>query len=113
MHLLLAPAAITLPVRRCYISAAAASPVAVAAAAVDAAGDAPELLLDVDAAGLQSAMQWLSKYKLRRKLQLADVSQQYTVWTAFEGQLQAGGAGERLCCCSRLLVCLQNKCHGC
>ncbi|KAF6265118.1 hypothetical protein COO60DRAFT_1116131 [Scenedesmus sp. NREL 46B-D3] len=57
-------------------------------------GDSPELLLDVDAAGLTSALQWLGKYKLRRKLQLSDVSQHYSVWTAFDGQLQAGGGGQ-------------------
>uniref|UniRef100_A0A383VHD9 CAF17 C-terminal domain-containing protein n=1 Tax=Tetradesmus obliquus TaxID=3088 RepID=A0A383VHD9_TETOB len=59
-----------------------------------APGDSPELLLDVDAAGLQSALQWLGKYKLRRKLQLTDASRQYSVWAAFDGQLQAGGAGQ-------------------
>jgi hypothetical protein len=91
---------------RCFFSAAA----------VGAAGDTPELLLDVDAAGLQSALQWLSKYRLRRKLQLADASQQYSVWTAFEGQLQAGGAGGLLllcgcccCCCCTSLACLSVK----
>jgi hypothetical protein len=88
---------------------------------VRSAGDTPELLLDVDAAGLQSALQWLSKYKLRRKLQLTDVNQQYSVWTAFEGQLQAGGAGGLLLLLLLLLllfavtaapalsVCLQNQ----
>jgi hypothetical protein len=84
---------------------------------VRSAGDTPELLLDVDAAGLQSALQWLSKYKLRRKLQLTDVSQQYSVWTAFERQLQAGGAGGLLLllllfaisAAPALSVCLQNQ----
>lgn len=62
-------------------------------AAFRTAGDTPGLLLDVDAAGVGSALQWLGKYKLRRKLQLADVSQQYSVWAAFDGQFQVGGAG--------------------
>jgi hypothetical protein len=81
-------------------------------AAAAAAGDTPELLLDVDAAGLHSALQWLGKYKLRRKLQLADARQQYSVWTAFDGQLQAGGAGEaaaaavRVCLLAWVLACL-------
>lgn len=56
-------------------------------------GDEPRLLLDVDAAGVSSALSWLNKYKLRRKLQISDVSSQYSVWAAFEGKLQAGGAG--------------------
>jgi folate-binding Fe-S cluster repair protein YgfZ len=77
-------------------------------AAAAAAGDSPELLLDVDAAGLGSALQWLSKYKLRRKLQLQEVSQQYSVWTAFDGQLQAGGAGKA----AAAYICLQLKRHG-
>jgi len=59
-----------------------------------AAGDMPQLLLDVDAAGIESALAWLNKYKLRRKLTLADVSRQYSVWAAFEGDLKAGRAGE-------------------
>jgi folate-binding Fe-S cluster repair protein YgfZ len=54
----------------------------------------PQLLLDVDAAGIESAMAWLNKYKLRRKLTLADVSRHYSVWAAFEGDLKAGRAGE-------------------
>jgi len=45
---------------------------------------------------------WLNKYKLRRKLSLADVSRQYSVWAAFEGDLKAGGAGE--CACAELQV---------
>jgi len=58
------------------------------------AGDQQQLLLDVDAAGVSSALQWLSRYKLRRKLDLQDFSGRVAVWAAFDGQLKAGPAGE-------------------
>lgn len=57
------------------------------------AGDEQQLLLDVDASGVASALQWLNRYKLRRKLQLEDVSSRLAVWAAFEGYLQAGTSG--------------------
>lgn len=57
-------------------------------------GDEQQLLLDVDASGVASALQWLNRYKLRRKLQLEDVSSRVSVWAAFEGDLQAGAAGQ-------------------
>eukprot|EP00775_Hariotina_reticulata_P008522 gene8522-8704_t len=66
--------------------------------AISVPGDTPQLLLDVDAAGVGSALAWLNKYKLRRKLSLADVSHQYSVWAAFEGDLRAGEAGEAALC---------------
>lgn len=58
------------------------------------AGDQQQLLLDVDAAGVSSVLQWLSRYKLRRKLDLQDGSSRVAVWAAFDGQLKAGPAGE-------------------
>lgn len=57
-------------------------------------GDQQQLLLDVDAAGVSSALQWLSRYKLRRKLDLQDFSGRVAVWAAFDGQLKAGPAGQ-------------------
>lgn len=57
------------------------------------AGDEQQLLLDVDVSGVSSALQWLNKYKLRRKLALEDVSSKVAVWAAFDGDLKAGVAG--------------------
>jgi folate-binding Fe-S cluster repair protein YgfZ len=57
-------------------------------------GDEQQLLLDVGASGVSSALQWLSKYKLRRQLVMEDVSSRAAVWAAFDGQLNAGPSGE-------------------
>jgi folate-binding protein YgfZ len=46
-----------------------------------AAGQAANtLLLDVDARGLGHAIQWLTRYKLRRALRFVDASAQHAVW---------------------------------
>jgi folate-binding Fe-S cluster repair protein YgfZ len=59
-----------------------------------AAGDEQQqLLLDVDASGVSSALQWLNRYKLRRKVTLEDVSSRVAVWAAFDGEVKAGPAG--------------------
>jgi hypothetical protein len=63
------------------------------------AGDEQQLLLDVDASGVSSALQWLNRYKLRRKVTLEDVSSQVAVWAAFDGELKAGPEGG----CMRML----------
>jgi hypothetical protein len=82
------------------------------------------LLLDVHAGSVGAALAWLSKYKLRRKVQLADASGQYSVWAAFADQagssassLTPGGAsllfGARACLlqpCCRTSVCC--PCHS-
>jgi folate-binding Fe-S cluster repair protein YgfZ len=59
-----------------------------------ASGDEQQLLLDVDASGVSSALQWLNRYKLRRQLVMEDVSSRAAVWAAFDGQLNAGTSGE-------------------
>lgn len=61
-----------------------------------ASGDEQQLLLDVDASGVSSALQWLNRYKLRRKVTLEDVSSQVAVWAAFDGELKAAPAGVRM-----------------
>lgn len=42
---------------------------------------------------MPSALAWLGRYRLRRKLDLADASAQCSAWAAFEGELRPGSAG--------------------
>jgi len=55
---------------------------AYSASAAGPSGDAP-LLLDVDLGGKGHLLQWLTRYKLRRPLQLEDVSECYKVHAAW------------------------------
>jgi len=43
----------------------------------------PTLLAELDAAGKQKAIDWLTRYKLRKPVVLEDVSSDYQVWAAF------------------------------
>jgi folate-binding Fe-S cluster repair protein YgfZ len=55
--------------------------------------DTHEVLLDVDAASTAGVLNWLTRFKLRRAVSLADVSTRYAAWAAWDGDFRAGGAG--------------------
>ncbi|PRW58166.1 transferase mitochondrial [Chlorella sorokiniana] len=45
----------------------------------------PTVLADVDAAGMEDLLRLLKRYRLRQKLDIQDVSQQYRVWARWGG----------------------------
>ncbi|KAF5837848.1 hypothetical protein DUNSADRAFT_3811 [Dunaliella salina] len=46
-------------------------------------GSPLSILMEVDVNGKQHALQWLTRYKLRRPISVTDVSEQFSVWVAF------------------------------
>lgn len=52
----------------------------------------PTVLADVDAAGMEDLLRLLKRYRLRQKLDIQDVSQQYRVWARWGGAAGDSGA---------------------
>lgn len=51
------------------------------------------MLADVDAAGMEDLLRLLKRYRLRQKLDIQDVSQEYRVWARWGGAAGAAGDG--------------------
>lgn len=54
----------------------------------------PTVLADVDAAGMEDLLRLLKRYRLRQKLDIQDVSQQYRVWARWGGAAAEDGGAE-------------------
>lgn len=58
-----------------------------------AMADAKTILADVDHTGLGGLLRLLKRYKLHAKVDVADVSTEYGVWTRFDGPMEASTSG--------------------